>query len=102
MSNSGLRIIWFRMYKENGRSFRLLLPISLNVFRDLLDSILDLMSLICIFAPKTPHSGSRISIHTLKELIQMLMNFFGSINDDGPYDLVDIAADKVKVSIKIR
>lgn len=102
MSNSGLRIIWFRLHTENGKRFRLLFPISLNVFRELVDSILDLISLICIFTPKTPKSGSRLSIRAVRELLLMLMYLLGSITEDGPYDLVNVAADNVKVSIKIR
>ena len=102
MSNRGLRIIWFRLHTEKGRGFRLLLPISLGVFRELLDSILDLMTFICIFAPKTNRHDSHMSIRTVRELIWMLMDIFGSISEDGPYDLVDVSADNVKVSMKIR
>jgi len=32
----------------------------------------------------------------------MLMALLSTITDDGPYDLVDVAAENVKVSIKIR
>ena len=77
-------------------------PISLNVFLELLDSILDLMSLICIFAPKPLISGSHMSVHTAKELITMVIELLCSITEDGPYDLVDVNADDVRVSIKIR
>lgn len=87
---------------ENGKRFRLFFPISLNVFMELLDSTLDLMTLICIFAPKPPNSGSRISVHTVNEIIQMLIDLLGSITQDGPYDLLDVVANNVKVSIKIR
>lgn len=102
MSNSGLRLVWFRLHTENGKKFRLFFPFSLNVFRELLDSFIDLLSVVCLFAPNKPDLGSRISVQTAKELIRMLLAFFGSITDDGPYDLVDISADSVRVSIKIR
>lgn len=95
-------MIWFKIHTQNGKSFRLSFPITLYVLLELLDCIYDVLVLACIFVPKKPHSGSRISVHTIKELIPMLMQLLGSITKDGPYDLVDVAADNVKVSIKIR
>lgn len=102
MSNKGLRIVWFNLRTEKCKHFHLAFPISFNVFRELLDSMLDLMTLMCVFAPKAPSSGSHMSVHAVKKLVRMLLELFGSITDDGPYDLVDVAADNVKVSIKIR
>ena len=102
MWNSGLRIIWFRLYRDNGRGFHLHFPISLNVLMELIDSLLDIMTLICALTPKTSKAGSRISVRATRELILMLMALLSSITDEGPYDLVDVAAGNVKVSIKIR
>jgi len=102
MWNSGLRIIWFRLNTENGRSFHLHFPIFLNVLLELTDSILDIMTLICAFTPKTSKAGTRISLRAVRELVLMLMALLSTITDDGPYDLVDVAAENVKVSIKIR
>lgn len=95
-------MIWFRLHKEKGRSIRLCLPISLHVLLELLDSLLDVITLICMFAPKKPRFYSGMSVHTAKELTEMLMALLGSITEDGPYDLVDVAADHAKVSIHIR
>ena len=102
MSNKGLRIVWLRIHTENGKRIRFFFPISLNVFRELLDSFLDLITVICLFAPKTPPSKASLPIPAVKEMTQMLIQLLGSITDDGPYDFVDVAADKVNVSIKVR
>jgi len=87
---------------ENGKHFHLHFPISLNLFRELLDSFNDLIAVICLFVPTTFAPGASIPVHAIKEIAGMLMQLLGSITDDGPYDLVDVEAEKVKVSIKIR
>ncbi|MDF2911563.1 MAG: hypothetical protein K0Q56_2444 [Sporolactobacillus laevolacticus] len=102
MSTRALQVIWFKIQTQNGKSVRLHFPISLYVLLELLDCFLVLIKLVCLFAPKRPSSGSHISIHAIKELIPMLMELLRSITKDGPYDLVDVAADNVKVSIRIR
>ncbi|MBP8640895.1 MAG: hypothetical protein KBI01_08370 [Oscillospiraceae bacterium] len=102
MSNSGLRIVWFKLRTENGKKFRLFFPISLNVFRELLDSFDDLITVVCLFTPKTFAPGASVPVRAVKDVTEMLIQLLGSITDDGPYDLVDVSADKVRVSIKIR
>lgn len=93
--------MFVRVHTEKGRKFRLFFPVSLNIFRELLDCLYDLTSLACIFTPKTPRQSSHISVHTVRELLGMLIVLLGSINEDGPYELVNVDADKTKVSIKI-
>lgn len=102
MSSKGLRIVWFYLHNENGKKVRLFFPITVNVFRELLDSVLDIVEVICIFVPQRSTSSSRFSVHTLKQMIIMLIELFSSITDDGPYDLVNVTANNVKVSIKVR
>ena len=102
MSNSGLRIILLRVQTDNGKKFRLFFPISLNVFRELIDSVVDLTSLACVFSPKSPKQGSHMSVRAVRELLLMLIMLLGTITEGGPYDLVNVDADNVKVSIKIR
>jgi len=102
MSNRGLRIIWLKVHTENGKRFRLSFPVSLNVFRELLDSFQDLIIVICLFVPKSFVPRNSISVHAVKEITAMLIELLGSITDDGPYDLVNVEADGVKVYIKIR
>lgn len=95
-------MIWFKLHTQNGRNIRLSVPISLFVLRDLLDSMLDSMTLVCLFAPKAPRSGSRFSPHAVKEILRTAVAMLGSVTQDGPYDLVDVAADNVSVCVKIR
>lgn len=102
MSNRGIRIVFFKLHIENGKKFRFFFPISLNVFRELLDSFIDLITVISLFTPKKLAPGERIPVREVKEIAKMIMQLLGSITDDGPYDLVDVSADKVKVSIKVR
>ena len=102
MSNRGLRLIWIKVNTENGKKFRLSFPVSLNVFRELLDSFQDLITVMCLFVPKSYAPKNSISIHVVKDIVVMVIELLGSITDDGPYDLVDVEADRVKVSIKIR
>ena len=102
MSNRGLRIVWFKIHTENGKKFRLFFPISLNVFRELLDSFDDLISVICLFTPKTFSPGASVPVRAVKDITEMLIQLLGTMTDDGPYDLVDVSADKVRISIKIR
>lgn len=60
------------------------------------------MVLICFFVPKKSNSSLYLSVHNIKELVQMLMKLFDSFTESEPYDLVNLTADKIKVSIKIR
>ncbi|NCB73492.1 MAG: hypothetical protein EOM51_01935 [Clostridia bacterium] len=102
MSNSGLRLMLVKVSADNGKKFRLFFPISLNVFRELLDSFVDLTSLVCVFTPKTPKKSSHLSVRAVRELLRSLIILLGTINDDGPYDLINVDADNVTVKIKIR
>ena len=102
MSSRGFRVIWLRLRQENGKRFHLHFPIYLNVFIELLDSFADIMAVACVFVPKRFDSRSEISVRTMRELTLMLIALLGSITDDGPYDLVDVKADNVYVSIKVR
>ncbi len=102
MLNSGFRIIWFKLHTQSGKKFRLTIPISPNVLRELMDSLHDLVTVVCFFVPKNPLTGSSMSAHGAKDLFRMIIGIIGTITDDGPYELIDIDADDVKVSIKIR
>jgi hypothetical protein len=101
MSNSFFPIVWCKLQTKRKKRFCLVFPVSLFVFRELLDCLLDLMELICFFAPKNKNSVARFSVHAAKELAGMLLNCLGSIHGDGPYELIDVFANDVKVSIKV-
>lgn len=95
-------MIWFKLDMKAGRGIRLHLPVSRAVLQELLDSILDLVTFCCFFAPEKPRSASRFSVRTAKELIGLLLPLLGSVTGDEPYDLVDVETGNVKLSILVR
>lgn len=102
MLNRPFRVIWLKLHIQGKRNFRFSIPISMNVLLELLDSIYDLTALICVFLSETPASRRHNPIHITKDIVAMLLELCRTITDDGPYDLVDVTADDVKVSLKIR
>lgn len=104
MWNRGFRILWVKVHITGEHHFFLSLPISLIVFQELFDCVLDLMEFACLFIPKNPpaHIPYAISAQSVKDLIQATDKLFRSITDCEPYDLVEVNAKNVTVSIKIR
>jgi hypothetical protein len=104
MLNNRFRILWFKLQREENPHLYLSFPISLYVFQELLDCIMDLLELACFFVPKRTNmnSSSPFSVYTVKELVQMMISLFDAITEGEPYDLVDVTADKIKISIKIK
>jgi hypothetical protein len=95
-------IIWCRVELQKGRNIRFSLPLSLRVFIELLDCADDLLSLLCIFTPKTASIYAQLSPHHIEELISALKRLLRSIAKDGPYDLVTLSADQLNLSIKVK
>ncbi|QHQ63199.1 hypothetical protein Ana3638_22485 [Anaerocolumna sedimenticola] len=77
-------------------------PIPLYMFTEILDCILDLLSVICLFVPNSQPASNTVSLYTIKNLVEIIIKLLDSIVDGGPYDLVDVTADHIRVSIKIR
>ena len=104
MSNKGCRALWIRLQIEDYRFIRLPFPIPLYIFEELLDVVLDLLSLVCFVVPKKPvgADASRLSVPLVKALVGDCLRLLQSLNDEAPYDLVDVTTDKVKVLIKVR
>lgn len=104
MSIKGFRILWIRLQIEDKRFIKIPLPIQLYIFEELLDCFLDLLSIACFFVPKgpTPRTSARVSVHVVKTLVCDCIKLLRSLSGDEPYDLIDVATDKVKVSIRIR
>jgi len=104
MWNKKFRLVWFKLQRDENPHFYLSFPISLYVFQELLDSILDLLEFACLFVPNRPNrnSSASVSVYAIKELVQMTMGLFDSLIEGEPYDLVDVTADKIKISIRIR
>lgn len=103
MLNKSFRLIWIKLQVHNNVHFNLPFPIPLYIFQELLDCILDLTIFACLFVPNSSKPGysSSFSVYTVKELVLMINNLFDALTEGEPYDLVDVTADKVKVSIKI-
>jgi hypothetical protein len=104
MWNNRFRILWFKLQREENPHFSISFPISLYVFQELLDGVLDLLELACFFAPNksNTNSSSSFSIYTVKEFVQMTISLFDAVTVGEPYDLVDITADKISILIKIK
>lgn len=104
MSIKGFRLLWIKLETQNRRFISIPFPIPLYIFQELLDCFLDLLTVACFFIPIVPNpkSSSRITIYSVKALIIVVMRLLDSLTEDEPYDLVDIATDKVKVLIKIK
>lgn len=114
MLNNQFRILWFKLQMEENPHLNLSFPVSLYVFQELLECILDILNFASFFIPNRPvlssltssstslMPSSSFSFHTLKELVQMIMSLFDSLTVGEPYDLVDVTADKIKISIKIK
>jgi hypothetical protein len=105
MWNKGFRILWVKVKTENpNHHVHLHFPVPLYIFQELLDCLLDLTAVASLFARGTPESykSPSFSIRAAREIIQMTLSLFDSLASDEAYDLVEVANDKVRVSIKIR
>lgn len=101
MWNRSFRILWIKVHTTH---FYFSFPVSLYVFQELFDCVLDIMEFACLFLPKNPSARLpyAISARAVKDLIHATDKLFRSITDCEPYDLVEVNANNVLVSIKIR
>ncbi len=104
MSIKCFRLLWIKLQIEGRRFINISIPMPLYIFQELFDSFLDLLTVACFFAPKVPDSdsSSRINIYSVKVLTVIVMKLLDSLNENEPYNIVDVSTDKVKVLIKIR
>lgn len=103
MWNRNFRILWVKIHVTENKHFYMNLPISLYAFEELAECVMDLLTLACFLVPKRISSySSSVSVHTVKEVMQAILRVFESLTFDEPYDLVEVEAKNVKVSIKIR
>lgn len=103
MLTKGFRLIWVKVQVDKNKHFHITFPVSMFVFLELLDSVTDLLDIACFFSSKRtiPVSPS-YSIHTIKDMVQMIDSLLDSITDSEPYDLIDVTADQVRIAISIR
>jgi hypothetical protein len=104
MLTKKFHFIWLKLRVEGNHHFHISFPIPLYIFQELLDCILDLLEFAYFFAPKKTSglTSSSISIYSIKALVEMIMCLLDSLTEDEPFDFVDVTADKVKLSLKIR
>lgn len=104
MWNRGFRTLWIKVHTTGERHFYLSFPVSLYVFQELFDCVLDIMEFACLFVPKHPpaHSPHTITARAVKELIHSMKKLFRSLIECEPYELVEVSAKNVMVSIKIK
>ncbi len=104
MLSKGFRILWLKLRTEENKHFYLSFPVPLYIFQELLDCTLDLLKLACLFARNrsNPDSSLSLTVYTVKEFVQITMKLLDSLTEDGPYNLVDVTAHKVKISVGIR
>ena len=104
MSIKCFHLLWIKLRIENRRIISIPFPIPLYIFQELLDCILDLLTVACFLVPKgpDPNSYSRITLYSVKDLVVLVMKLLDSLTGDEPYDLADVTTDKVQVLIKIR
>jgi hypothetical protein len=103
MWNRGFRILWLKVNVNEKRHIHFSFPLSLFVFQELLDGFLDLLTFLCFFVPRKPDKAySKIGIHQVREITFTILKLIDSLTAGEPYELVDVSADNVKVSVKIR
>jgi len=103
MSIKGFHSLWIRLQIEDKRFIAFPFPIPLYIFEELLDCFMDLLIIACFFSPKrsAPNPSSRVSVHLVKELVVAVIILLRSLNDNDPYDLIDVTTDKVQILIRI-
>lgn len=103
MSTRGFRVLWVKVNVNKEKHIYLNLPISLYAFEELMDCIMDFLNLACFFVPKNQHeSFSHTTVHTIRELMRALITLLNSLTGSEPYDLVEVEAKGVSVSVRIR
>jgi len=100
MLTKSFHVLWFKMERED-KHLNLSFPIPIYIFDELLDCISDLLEFACFFAPQQ-NTYSSFSVQGAKALTLGIMNLFDSLTEDEPYNLVDVKANKIKVSIIVR
>lgn len=101
MLTNRIRILWVKVHIRGGKNFYINLPISLYAFKELLDCIMDLVDVACFLTPAKQLAASSLSIGTISSLMKSFIKLADLLVGGESYDLLDVEADNVKVSIKI-
>ncbi len=102
MWNKTFHLMWIKIEFGQNKISKLPVPVPLYIMEEIFDCIQDLLTVACIFAPDGKMKNTPYSIHNLKDMVQMAIKLFGSLTGEEPYELADITAEHVRVSIQIR
>lgn len=104
MSIKSGHYVWLKIKVDSKRYMNISLPISINAVREILGCFVDLLSTACFFVPNVhkTDSDAQLTVFTMRDFVILVETFIDALTDEGTYDLVDVEADDVNVSIKIR
>lgn len=97
-----LQIIWVKVDINKGKRLCFNIPLSLYAFYEFLDCTIDLLNVANFFIPNRQQKNFTFSVHTIKVLMEELIYLIDSLIDSEPYEFVNIEAENIKVSIKIK
>lgn len=98
MPNRTLQILWLTIESKKGKRFHI--PLSMNALKELLDCATDLTAVIGLFVPKRSHVS--LMIRESKDVAGLLIQLIDSLTKDRPYHLVDVDAEGIKISVKVK
>ncbi|MCT4688638.1 hypothetical protein [Vallitalea sp.] len=95
---------WLLKIKIKSKKTRIVIPVPLFIFSQLLDCTMDLLAIIAFFTPRT-NIAIKNSKYNLKEIIRTIYKILESLKEIKyckPFDFVDIQTkeDIVKISLK--
>lgn len=102
MWNNKFHLMWIKLEFGQNRISRLPVPVPLYIMEEIFDCIQDILSVACLLVPDGKIKNTPYSVHNLKDMVQMAIRLSGSLTGEEPYELVDITAQHVRVSIQIR
>lgn len=104
MSIKSGHYVWLKIKVESKRYMNISLPVSINAVREILDCFVDLLSAACFFVPNVhkADSDTQMTVFTMRDFVILVEKLLDALTDEGAYNLIDVAADDVNVSIKIK
>jgi hypothetical protein len=102
---NGFRVAMVKVQVHEKHNINLTFPVPFSILQELLDSALDILELTCFITKGNGNwskSAQLATMHNAKDLVMMSMKLLDSLAGNEPYDLIDVAADNVRVSIRIR
>lgn len=94
--------MWIKLEFGQNKITRLPIPVPLYILDEIFDCVQDLLTIVCLFLPGRQVKNTPYTIRNLKDMVQIAIRLSGSLTGEEPYNLVDVTAEHVKVSIQIR